>query len=372
MDIRKKLFLTQDPYCLKETESIFLAAVRQNIAYHTMNCPHYAQLLRSFAFSVEDIQSEEDLYRIPVIPTLYFKRNRLFSVPEEKLVLNATSSGTKGVFSTVGFDRSSLFYGVGMMLRFFSYYHVVSLCPTNYIVLGYEPSSHANMGAIKSAYGTTKFAPALHREYALKDTGSSYETNVEGLKRALLQYAESGFPVRFVGFPPYLFFLVQAMQKEGISLRLNSRSKILLGGGWKQFSQAEIDRDMFYEQIEQTLGINKSNCLEFFSAAEHPIPYVKCKNGHFHVPVYSRVIIRDVHTLEPVSNGMPGLLSFVTPLMSSMPLISVVTDDLAVRHNGADCGCGIETPFFVLKGRAGADQIKTCAAGAAELMGGLI
>jgi len=139
-----------------------------------------------------------------------------------------------------------------------------------------------------------------------------------------------------------------------------------LGGGWKQFADEEIDRELFFTLIQDTLGIEKHNCYEFFSAVEHPLPYVKCKNGHFHIPIYSRVIIRDIKTLAPVPVGGLGLLSFVSPLVSSMPLTSVVTDDLAVLYDGSDCGCGINTPYFELKGRAGVAQIKTCTADALE------
>ncbi len=368
MDLRRKLFLKRNPYRIGKTAPLFLEAVRRNIASNRDGCSEYARILENCGFSPDDIASEADLAKIPVIPTLYLKRNRLFSVPEKKLAVKATSSGTKGSMSVVGFDRSSLFYGIMMMFRFFSYYRIISPIPVNYIVLGYEPSKHTDMGAVKTAYGTTKFAPALHREYALRDTGSGYEVNVEGIKKALLSYAKSPFPVRFVGFPAYMYFLAKTLRENGISLRLKKRSMILLGGGWKQFAGEEIDREEFFALIRETLGIERERCFEFYSAVEHPLAYVKCKNGHFHVPLYSRVIIRDTKTLEPVPDGQIGLLSFVTPLVSSMPLTSVITDDLAV-HSNAECGCGLETPYFDLIGRAGVSGIKTCTAQAAEILG---
>ena len=370
MDVRRKLFLQKNPYDLKKNRGLFLEAVKNDVAFHAKNCPEYAGILNAAGFSIDEIDSEDALYKIPVIPTLYYKRNYLCSVPEKKLLIRATSSGTKGRQSKVGFDRKTFFYGVLMMIRFFSYHKVLSLLPTNYIVLGYEPSKHTQMGAVKTAYGTTKFAPALHREYALKDTGTGYELNIDGVKKALLRYAKCGLPVRFVGFPSYMFFLLKMLKENNLSFKLNSQSKVLLGGGWKQFSDEEIDRDLFFELIHDTLGIEKHNCFEFYSAVEHPLPYVKCKNGHFHIPVYSRVIIRDVKTLEPVPAGSLGLLSFVSPLVSSMPLTSVVTDDLAVLHDGSGCGCGIRTDYFELKGRAGISQIKTCTTDALELAQG--
>ncbi len=372
MNSRRKLFFQKNPYDLKRSKHFFLQAVKENVQYHKDNCPEYAAILNQQGFEIESLQSEDDLYRIPVIPTVYYKRNRIFSVAEEKLIVKATSSGTKGLKSQVGFNKNSLLLGIAMMLRFFSYHKVISILPTNYIVLGYEPSKHTSMGAIKTAYGTTKFAPALHREYALKDTGTDYTLNIDGVKNAIFKYKKQGFPVRFVGFPSYMYFLAKTLKENNVSLKLNKKSKILLGGGWKQFSSEEIDRDSFYKLIKETLGIDKKNCIEFFSAVEHPLPYCKCENGHFHVPVYSRVIIRDVKTLLPVPKGELGLLSFVSPLVNSMPLISVVTDDLGVMYNGESCGCKIKTPYFDLHGRAGVRQIKTCTTGAAELLGGSV
>lgn len=334
------------------------------------HCPDYSSILQSLGFSPDNVKTERDLHKIPVLPTLYFKRNRLFSMPEEKLSVTATSSGTKGSQSVVGFDAGSMRLGVAMMTRFLSHHKLISAIPANYLVLGYEPSGHSQMGAMKTAEGITRFAPALHKEYALKDNGTGYEPNPEGVKKALLRYAKSGFPVRLVGFPSYLWFLVRELEKQGISLKLNPHSKVLLGGGWKQFSGEQIDSETLFRATETTLGISRENCFEFFSAVEHPLPYVKCTNGHFHVPIYSRVFIRDVRDLEPVPDGRLGLLSFVTPLVGGMPLISIVTDDLAVFHPASECGCGITTPYFDLKGRAGVGGIKTCAAEAAELLKG--
>lgn len=367
MDTRSKLFFRKDPYDRKGTEELFLRAVRENIAFNARGCPEYARILSARGFDPASVVTENDLCKIPPLTTLYFKRNRLFSVPDNKIRVRATSSGTKGVKSVVGLDSGSLFCGIGMMYRFFKYYNVLSLIPTNYIVAGYEPSEHSDLGAIKTAYGTTKFAPALHREYALKANDKGYEPNIEGVYNALMRYAKQGFPVRFVGFPAYMYFLVKTLKDKGISLNLNRRSTVLLGGGWKEFSGEEIDRESFLTLIEETLGIDRARCFEFYSAVEHPHAYVRCPCGHFHVPLYTRVIIRDAESLEPLPDGEAGILNFITPLVKSMPLVSVMTDDIAVH--GTNCACGNPAPYFDLLGRAGVTEIKTCAATAAELIG---
>ncbi len=368
MDCRGKLFFQKDPY--RVSSALFVEAVRDNIRFQAAHCAEYAGLLKAQGLQPEMLRTEADLCRIPVIPTPYFKRNRLLSMPEKDIRLWATSSGTTGAHSVVGFDRRSFFYGLAMVWRFFSYHRLISAWPANYIVLGYEPSGHNRMGAVKTAFGATRLAPALHREYALKDTGSGYTPNLEGVVDALRRYEKQHFPVRFVGFPYLMYRLAEALREQGISFRLNQSSKVILGGGWKHMDHQEVDRDRFYALIDERLGIRRENCLEFFSAVEHPIPYCRCQNGHFHVPAYSRVIIRDVNTLEPLPMRQTGLLSFVTPLVYSMPLVSVMTDDLAALYDGSACGCGARTPYFELMGRAGERHIQTCAAGAAERLGG--
>lgn len=371
MSYRRKLFTCRELYNIEGTDDLFLKAVRESLAYHRANCPDYARILQHRAFDINCLQSVSDLYKIPAIPTVFLKSHGLFSIPYERLLFKATSSGTKGKPSTAGLDTKSAYFALRMVLRTFSYYKLFSVVPTNYIVLGYEPSPRNQMSAVKTAYATTLAAPALHREYALKDTGTEYQLNMEGIKSALLRYEKAGFPVRFMGFPAYLHFLLQNLQESGIKLRLPKNSKIFLGGGWKQFFMQETSKGELYRLAEETLGIKEENCKDFFGAVEHPVLYCDCKNHHFHVPVYSRVIIRDVKTLLPVENGTPGLLNLVSPLVGSMPLVSIMTDDLAVIREGRQCGCGISSPYFEILGRSGLQGVKTCAAGAAELLGGM-
>ena len=71
------------------------------------------------------------------------------------------------------------------------------------------------------------------------------------------------------------------------------------------------------------------------------------------------MIIRDVRTLQPVPPETPGLLNLVTPLLSSAPYGSIITDDIAVMRDGRECGCGISSPYFELIGRVGLVSIKT-------------
>ena len=79
------------------------------------------------------------------------------------------------------------------------------------------------------------------------------------------------------------------------------------------------------------------------------------------------MIIRDVDTLEPVTNGTLGLVNLITPMTDSVPMLSIMTDDIGILHDGA-CDCGEKSPWLEILGRVGVKDIVTCAAGAANLL----
>lgn len=367
MNYGHRLFFHKDIYNLKDTNTLFLNAILENIKHHTDNCPDYAKILSHQGFSIKEVESIEDIYKIPPIPTLFLKNHTLYSAPQNKLMLKSTTSGTSGKVSEMALDRQSAWRGAGMVLGTFLTNKLASFYPTNYIVLGYEPSKRNKIGAVKTAYATTYAAPAVHREYALKDTGTDYVLNMDGIKNALIHYEKMGLPVRFMGFPAYFLFLLKELIDSGIKLKLHPRSLVILAGGWKNFFTEQVDKPSLYEMSRKVLGLGGDRIKEFFGAVEHPIAYFNCSNHHFHVPIYSRVIIRDLN-MQPVGYGVPGILNLITPMMTSMPFVSVMTDDLAIMYPGEECGCGISSPYFEILGRVGLADIKTCAANAFELL----
>jgi phenylacetate-coenzyme A ligase PaaK-like adenylate-forming protein len=366
MDARARLLTSRHIY--RPDEALFTQAMRENAAHHARLCPFYAELLRRESVDISKLKSYDDCARLPVLPAALFKRHEILSLPREEIVIHATSSGTQGQKSQVFLDADTLRYGTGMVVRLFRHHRLISAIPTNYIMLGYQPSDGNDMGAVKTAMGVTRFAPALHREFVLKKASSGYQPDWFGVLRALRRYESLRLPVRFVGFPAFLHRLLLALKQEGITLKLNRQSLVLLGGGWKQFSDEQIDKHALYAMAEELLGIPAARCRDFYSAVEHPVAYVECTNHHMHVPMWSRVVIRDINTLMPLGFNQPGLLSFMTPLVNSAPLLSVMMGDIAVLHDGKSCGCGVETPYFEVLGRAGRAPLRNCAVTADELV----
>jgi len=368
MKYRRKLFMSKDIYNLQSVDNIFIKAMKANINLHMQSCPEYRAILENLGFDKNTLHSINDLSKIPPLPTSYLKNTTLLSKPYNRLLIKTTSSGTGGKKTLSGFDVSSGLCGLFMLLKVFRFHKLLSLQRTNYIILGYQPDKSNQTAMAKALKGVTLFAPAKKVEYALIFKDGEYQINTEGLVNAIITFGKQNRPVRIIGFPAYLKMFLDELNERNIKMELHKNSKIMVGGGWKAFFSDEVSKDELISMANHTLGISKENFKDHFSTAEHPINYVSCSNNHFHVPIFSRVIIRDVRTLEPVSFGTPGLLNLVTPLLSSAPYGSIVTDDIAVMKEGDECSCGARSPYFELIGRVGLASVKTCTQAASEFL----
>ena len=368
MSFRSRLFHWPDPYDTAATDALFTDAARECAAYHAAHCPPYRAILDAAGFSPDDLHTVDDLARIPPIPTAFLKTHRLRSMPPARTPIRATSSGTGGRASEIGLDWGACFAGLSMVLKVAAPRALVSPKPCHYIVFGYMPRRENAMAAAKTAYGYTFLAPALSRTFALRWENGQYVPDLDRVIRAIVKHAASPFPTRFIGFPAYTYFTLRRMDERGIRLTLPAGSTIMLGGGWKQFWREAVDKTALYALAARVLGIPEEAIAESYGAAEHPILYCDCRNHRFHVPIYSRVLIRDVNTLEPLPPGQPGLVNLISPMIWATPLLSILTDDLGILHPGEECGCGVKSPTLELLGRAGMHEIRTCAAGAEEAL----
>lgn len=366
---RQKLFWLSRVYDLPGSDARFLRAVRDNCAYHIKHCPEYGAVCKAEGFSPEQVKTVDDLARLPLLPTLFFKRHHVSSMPGWRTPMKVTSSGTSGSFSRVSFDWGCILAEVPMVLRLGFYHRLVSPVPARYVILGYKPGRQDKMGVARTMFGLTHFAPPVGRFYALRWKDGSYVPDLDGAVKTLARRARLPLPVRIVAFPSYLWFGMERLEELGLSVKLPRGSKILLAGGWKQHYAREVDKNTLYALAKRVLGVEEDSIHEFFGAVEHPVFFNSCKNHRFHIPVYSRVIIRDVRTLEPLPMGEVGLVNLITPLINATPVTSVMTDDLGYLTPGEACGCGLKAPYLTILGRAGLNDITTCAAGAAELLG---
>lgn len=361
----------QHPYhCTAASELLFNNAMRELTAFHVKNTPKYAQWLIHHHIDPESPQlsSWSDL---PPIFANYFKYHLLLSHTGHD-ALELTSSGTMGQKSRMRFDERSIKSLQGMLDHIFQYYEwVTPETPCNYLLLSYEPIDAITLGTAYTDQFLCKYAPIKQVVYALRHTGKGYEFDPFGVIQALQHFALDDAPLRIFGFPAFIWFVLEMMKEMNLPpLALPANSLTLFSGGWKTYADQEIPKTILYKRLQEQLGIIDERCRDGYGAIEHGVPYIECIHHNFHIPVYAKAWVRDTYSFEIKGYGESGFLHFVSPYITSCPAHSIVMSDLAILHQAAECGCGIETDWFQLIGRATQHETRSCALAASELLQG--
>lgn len=354
-----------------ETDKLMLNAFREIIQWHKSQNKFYANFLKINNFSLDDLKSVADLSKIPFIHANFFKMHEIATVSKEKVYLTLTSSGTTGQKSQMFFDEWSIEISRKMLDKIFSFYGFSAPeQEVNYLLYAYEPIKNSMIGTTNTNIHLTSYAKAASTFFALKNYGGGkYEFDFFGTINALKEYQKENKPVRIFGFPAFMYFTLTKMKELDIeNFRLHSDSFVFFGGGWKGHTDKAITKPELYTMIEKQLGVTNNRIREGYGAVEHSIPYFECPNHNLHAPVWSKIYIRDVRTLKVLDYNKTGYLHFITPYITSTPAISVLMGDLGELYPADSCSCGLKTPYFTIKGRAGISQNKSCAVSAAELL----
>jgi phenylacetate-coenzyme A ligase PaaK-like adenylate-forming protein len=349
-----------------EKDARFLEAMRAAIAHHRAASPFYAALCAHAGFT--ELPGLDALHTVPHVFVNVLKRHELLSVPRAEVALHLTSSGTAGQKSQVFFDEGSKARGLYMIDRCFDDYGMYDReTPANYLLFAHEPAHAGTRGTAYTDHYLTKFAPLREGYFALRwsEAKQDWEFRVEEANAQLEAFAESGAPLRVLGFPAFLHRLIQ-FRAGRPPLAFGPRSYVLTGGGWKTSEQEAIPKEAFIAEVSAALGIPPENFRDGYGLVEHGVPYLECRHHRFHVPHFARALARHPGTLAPLREGEAGFLNLVTPYMLSMPSVSLLTSDLAAVRHG--CPCGSNTATIELQGRLGTRKNKGCAITAAELL----
>jgi len=105
MTARKKLLTLKDVYDQEGSSELFMEAMRECVAHHMENNEFFKKYMEEADLKPDDLKTEEDLKRIPVIHANFFKKHVVLSIDESEITEHVTSSGTSGQKSQMFFDR---------------------------------------------------------------------------------------------------------------------------------------------------------------------------------------------------------------------------------------------------------------------------
>ena len=352
----------------RRQDGFFLEAMKENFAHHFLGCSLYRDRCLQVGVTPGDIRTVEDLPRIPYVFVTVFKRNTLVTGDPSRIRLSLTSSGTGGERSAIHLDARSLRRVRRLVHQIYQDLKMTSREVTNYLCFTYDPAVAHDLGTAFSDELLTRLTRVGQVHYAIRPDGAGgWNLDRELCYEALERFEREGSAFRMLGFPAHAWEVLGGYVRErGRTLRFPNRSFVLTGGGWKTLGDREIPKEEFRTEVSRILGIPRDHIRDLYGMVEHGVPYTECEAGRMHVPIHSRVFVRDPGTLALLPRGETGLFHFLTPYLSSFPALSLLTTD--VGHLEEKCPCGRAAPVLVLEGRGGVTRHKGCALAALDLL----
>jgi len=354
--------LNREPFAVPQTEKVplFRAAMRQAVAWHFQHSSHFQDLCRSVHFDPAGDWKIEDL---PYFPVTMFKTADLLSIPPDQIARTLFSSSTSGQPSKIMIDqvtanRQVLALNHIMRSYFGNERRVFFIFDTPTVIQSTDGELSSRGTAIR---GLLSMASTVH--FLLRD-----DLTIDPKLLATAQAAMSATtgPLMFFGFT-WLLYSVFDREKDSTGVqsfvagRGDRDAKVLHIGGWKKLQDLAVSKPEFNQRIANWLRVDPRQVVDFYGMTEQlGTVYPDCPAGHKHLPLYSELIIRDPGTLGSVPIGQTGLIQLLSPIPSSYPGISILSDDLGRIVGIDDCPCGRQGKYFVFEKRSEKAELKGC------------
>ena len=300
-----------------EIEALQLKRLKATVQ-RCMNSPFYKKRFEEAGITADDIQTLDDLRRIPFTTKQDLRDNYPFgaaSMPASECVRLHSSSGTTGHPVVILHSKRDLEQWANAVAR----------CMW---MVGCRPED-----VFQNTSGYGMFTGGLGFQYGAEHMGMLTVPAAAGNTRRQIKFFTDFGTTCVHAIPSYASRIYEVMQQLGIDPRRDTKLKTFFIG-------AEPHTDEQRKRIENLLGIKAYNS---FGMTEMMGPGVafECKeqNGMHIWEDYFIVEIVDPETLEPVKDGDMGELVLTTINREAMPLLRYRTRDLT-RIIPGDCPCG--------------------------------
>ncbi|MBN2665018.1 MAG: phenylacetate--CoA ligase [Bacteroidales bacterium] len=299
---------------LRRVQSERLRETVERVYFHV---PYYRQKMQEKGLSPENIQTIDDLVKLPFTTKNDLRDNYpfgLFAIPMSEIVRLHASSGTTGKPTVVGYSRRDIATWSEVMARTLT------------------SAGATNDDFIHIAYGYGLFTGGLGLHYGGEKIGASVIPVSGGNTKRQLQLMHDFGSTVLACTPSYALFLAEAIEESGLK-REDLRLKVGVFGAepWTENMRKEIEDKLQIKAID-IYGLSEiigpgvaSECL--FQQGLH------INEDHF----YPEII--DPQTLEVLPPGETGELVFTTITKEGLPLIRYRTRDLTRLHY-EKCICG--------------------------------
>jgi long-chain-fatty-acid---luciferin-component ligase len=374
---------------LDEAHAMQLMAIKYAFAHHYDHNKFYHKYCREKNVSPDDIKTNDDLDKIPLIPDLTFKRRpsgkdfafwlaTVFTGEVPNIFIDSAdptlddtinafevagikvrhSSGTSGMMTFIPKDTTTIdraHYGMAKTaVSFYDYFldHALMCFPhpakaslaisaeiditakltrNAHYLLDFDMSA----GTIQRAMGDDKKPQAISRPSLQSDV---QQRTIARIVHCLERLSKTEETFVLVGAPFLLLNMINGLQEEGRSFELGERGLVATGGGWRINENARIPLADFRKQVQDVLGIPETHCYDGYSSTELNEVFLQCPEGHYrhlpHTHLKPFVLGED---LTPLGYGEWGRFAFLDALANSYPGFFITGDRVRMLERCPVC-----------------------------------
>jgi len=351
----------------ESSDYLFFEAMKENFEFQYNQHEYFRYLCKRSDFGKNELNCYEDIFRIPHLFVGTMKIHSFKSVNTSEISMILTSSGTAGQKTQAFFDADSLRRLEALSYSAFKAMGMVSDTPVRYFVFNYDRTKAIDVGTAWSAEQKTKLAPSRSIQWTIQwnENINDFEFDVDKWTEEIVSIKRDE-PIRFIGFPAFIYKLIDNVKKKYPEFKVHPESYVFAGGGWKNHSGEPLSHKEFSQFLSDVIGLPAENVRDTYGMAEHGVPYVACKKGYHHQPVFSRIVVREPLTGKILKDGEEGMLHLYTPYNTAHLNFSVLSTDMCVLET--DCDCGIPGTFISSIRRGGIRKHKGCAIAAQEIL----
>lgn len=325
-------------YRNEELTKLFLDSMKEAMKWHISHCADYKSFLDENG--IIDFNEIDNVEQIPPLLVDVFKKYSFVSVPEKQIRYEIPyEKNDKLLLDVRSYKRLLKIYeNIFSILNLVNHnqkYNYICFTQDKKYTLNSNYSFYydllTNLTAHRSVYYAIRFNKKIN----------SFYFDVEETSKKLIDFSCHSEPIRIIGEYDYIFQILKWFEKNNITLKLPRNTNVFI---IEDDIKINFKLDFIKGLCENLFDISQDNIKKIFILPEQGIPYVSCKYGRFHIPIYSEAFALDPETLLPVDNGKQGLLALLTPYLSSYPGISLLTTYKSVFTT--DCSCGLSGKSF--------------------------
>ncbi len=285
---------------------------------HCMNAPFYQKKFQERGITPDDIQTLEDVRKLPFTSKEDLRENYPFGlscVPLKECVRLHSSSGTTGNPTVVLHTQKDLD----------EWANAVARCLW---MVGSRPED-----VFQNSAGYGMFTAGLGFQYGAEKIGMLTVPAAAGNTTRQIKFIKDFGTTVLHAIPSYASRIYDVMKEESVDPQRDTQLRVLCIG-------AEPHSEEQRKRIEYQLGVKAYNSYGISEMMGPGVAFECPEQNGLHIwEDYFIVEIIDPVTLEPVPDGQLGELVITTINREAMPLLRYRTRDLT-RFLPGECPCG--------------------------------